>query len=145
MSAQTLKDVGFFEIDLDEVEIPLLGRVQAGAPIEALPFERSVSIPQNMLGRHRTFALEVRGESMIDEQIKPGDVIVVQERVTADNGEMVVALINESDVTLKKLYVEADHIRLQPANPAMEPIILRHDQVRVLGVVAGLIRHYQRH
>ena len=119
--------------------------MQAGAPIEALPFERSVSIPQNMLGRHRTFALEVRGESMIDEQIKPGDVIVVQERVTADNGEMVVALINESDVTLKKLYVEADHIRLQPANPDMEPIILRHDQVRVLGVVAGLIRHYQRH
>jgi repressor LexA len=145
MGEASLKELGFFEIDLDEVEIPLLGRVQAGLPIEALPFERSVSIPQNMLGRYRTFALEVRGNSMIDEHIRPGDVIVVQERVTAENGEMVVALINETDVTLKKLYLEQDHIRLQPANPDMEPIILPHDQVRVLGVVAGLIRHYQKH
>ncbi|MCB2193256.1 MAG: transcriptional repressor LexA [Deltaproteobacteria bacterium] len=141
----TLEDLGFCEINLDEVEVPLLGVVQAGQPIEAVAESRTVSIPQDMLGRYRTFALEVKGDSMIEENIRPGDVIVVEERQTAENGQTVVALINECDVTLKKFYLEPDCIRLEPANPAMEPIVLRHEQVRVLGVVAGLIRHYRRH
>ncbi|KMY67893.1 repressor [Desulfocarbo indianensis] len=145
MSAISLTDLGCSEIELEEVEVPLLGVVAAGLPIEAVAEERSVSIPRDMLGRFRTFALEVRGDSMIDEHISPGDVIVVEERQTAENGQMVVALINESDVTLKKFYMEKDGIRLVPANPAMSPIHLRHDQVRVLGVVAGLIRHYRHH
>ena len=145
MNTTILSDLGFFEIDLEQVRVPLLGRVQAGAPIEAVAEDRTVSIPKDMLGRFRTFALEVRGTSMIDEQIKPGDVIVVEERQSAENGQTVVALINGSDVTLKKFYLEQEHIRLEPANAHMEPIILRHDQVRVLGVVAGLIRHYQKH
>ncbi len=145
MAAPSLKDLGLHEIDLEEVEIPLLGVVAAGLPIEAIPQERTVSIPSDMLGRFRTFALEVRGNSMIDAHIRPGDVIVVEERQNAHNGEMVVALINHSDVTLKKYYLERDHIRLEPANPEMEPIILRHEDVKVLGVVAGLIRHYRRH
>ena len=136
---------GAAEIDLQEVEIPLLGMVAAGQPIEAMPVEQTVSIPQNMLGRFRTFALQVQGTSMIDEQIRPGDVIVVEERHSAENGETVVAMINDQDVTLKKFYLEKDHIRLMPANPNMEPILLAHDQVRILGVVAGLIRHYRRH
>ncbi|MCB2186200.1 MAG: transcriptional repressor LexA [Deltaproteobacteria bacterium] len=138
-----LADLGCYEIELEEVEIPLLGEVAAGLPLEAMPTEGSVSIPRDMLGRFRSFALEVRGDSMIDEHVKPGDVIVVEERQTAENGQMVVALINNTDVTLKKYYLEHDHIRLQPANPAMDPIILRHEEVRVLGVVAGLIRHYR--
>ena len=145
MAGVTLEDLGFCEIELDEVEVPLLGVVQAGQPIEAVAESRTVSIPQDMLGRYRTFALEVKGDSMIEENIRPGDVIVVEERHTAENGQTVVALINESDVTLKKFYLEPDGIRLEPANPTMEPIVLRHDQVRVLGVVAGLIRHYRRH
>lgn len=141
----SLADLGCCEIDLEHTEVPLLGTVAAGMPIEAVASERTVSIPKNMLGRFRTFALEVKGDSMIDEHIRPGDVIVVEERTSAENGQMVVAMINESDVTLKKLYVEADGVRLVPANPAMAPIRLRHDQVRVLGVVAGLIRHYRSH
>ena len=145
MGPKDLTDLGLTEIDLTTTEIPLMGYVAAGQPIEAIPFERTVTIPQDMLGRFRTFALEVRGESMIDEHIKPGDVIVVEERQTAENGQMVVAMINESDVTLKKLYVEEDCVKLVPANPDMEPIRLPHDQVRVLGVVAGLMRHYRRH
>jgi repressor LexA len=145
MSVNSLADLGCREIDLEEVEVPLLGVVAAGQPIEAVEGQECVSIPRDMLGRFRTFALEVKGDSMIDEQIRPGDVIVVEERETADNGQMVVALINETDVTLKKFYLEREGIRLVPANPAMEPISLRHDQVRVLGVVAGLIRHYRRH
>lgn len=144
MNKVGLTDLGCFEIDLDDVaEVPLLGDVAAGQPIEAISQPRTVSIPSDMLGRYRTFALKVRGESMIDEHIKPGDTIVVEERQTADNGETVVAIINETDVTLKKLYVERDHIRLEPANSRMAPIILRHSDVRVLGVVCGLIRHYR--
>ena len=145
MAGITLADLGFCEIEMEEVEVPLLGVVQAGQPIEAVAESRTVSIPQDMLGRYRTFALEVRGDSMIEENIRPGDIIVVEERHTAENGQTVVALINESDVTLKKFYLEPERIRLEPANPAMDPIVLRHDQVRVLGVVAGLIRHYRRH
>ncbi len=143
--ALSLAQLGFREVDLEEVEIPLLGVVAAGQPIAAMEDDRTVSIPPSMLGRYRTFALEVRGTSMIDEHIKPGDVIVVEERQTAHNGEMVVAIINESDVTLKRFYLTREHIRLEPANPEMEPIILPHDQVRVLGVVAGLMRHYRQH
>lgn len=145
MAAPTLKELGLYEIELDEVEIPLLGTVAAGTPIEAVANQESVSIPADMLGRFRTFALKVRGTSMIDDHIRPGDVIVVEERQTAANGETVVALINETDVTLKKYYVESDHIRLEPANASMKPIILRREDVRVLGVVAGLIRHYKKH
>ena len=138
MHQTTLSDLGFFEIDLEQVEIPLLGVVAAGQPIEAVPDQGTVSIPRDMLGNFRTFALKVRGDSMIEEHIRPGDVIVVEERQTAENGQTVVAMINQDEVTLKKYYLE-------PANSSMEPIILRHDQVRVLGVVAGLIRHYRRH
>ncbi len=145
MADLSLEDLGCLEIDLSEVEIPLLGTVAAGAPIEAVPEQLTVSIPATMLGRHRTFALKVRGESMIDAHVKPGDIIVVEERQTAENGEMVVALINQSEVTLKRFFLERDFIRLEPANREMEPIVLRHEEVRVLGVVAGLIRHYQRH
>ncbi|MFH1058151.1 MAG: transcriptional repressor LexA [Pseudomonadota bacterium] len=142
MESRGLGELGLMEIDLNQVEVPLLGTVAAGQPIEAVPEELTVSIPASMLGRYRTFALKVRGESMIDAHVKPGDVIVVEERQSAANGEMVVAMINESEVTLKKFYLERDHIRLEPANQEMEPIILRHEQVRVLGVVSGLIRHY---
>ncbi len=145
MAEIELQDLGFFEIDLEEVEVPLLGVVAAGQPIEAVPEEGTVSIPKDMLGNFRTFALKVRGDSMIDEHIRPGDIIVVEERQTAENGQTVVAMINQEEVTLKKYYLEKDHIRLVPANAGMEPIVLRHQQVRVLGVVAGLIRHYRRH
>ncbi len=142
MNDLLLKRLGALEIEISEVEVPLLGTVAAGEPITAVEEHACVSIPSSMLRRYRTFALEVRGTSMINEHIKPGDVIVVEERHTAENGETVVALINESDVTLKKYYLEKDHIRLEPANSTMDPIILPHEQVRVLGAVCGLIRHY---
>ena len=145
MSTRKVAELALMDIDLHEVEIPLMGLVAAGQPIEAVSYDRTVSIPQNMLGSYRTFALEVRGDSMIEENIQPGDVIVVEERQTAENGQMVVAMINEADVTLKKFYCDSDGIKLVPANCTMEPIRLRHDQVRVLGVVAGMIRHYRRH
>jgi repressor LexA len=79
---------------------------------------------------------------MIDEQIRDGDFVIVEDRRTAENGEMVIALLNGADVTLKKLYREQGHIRLQPANPAMQPILVSPDQVQIQGVVVGVMRRY---
>ena len=121
------------------VEIPLLGYVTAGQPVE-IPEEReTVTVPRHMV-RKNSYALRVRGHSMIDDHIQDGDVIIVEKRETAENGESVVAMINGEQVTLKRFYVEADGIRLQPANPAMEPIYLRHEELQILGIVAGVIR-----
>jgi len=121
------------------VEIPLLGYVTAGQPVD-IPEEReTVTVPRNMV-RKNSYALRVRGHSMIDDHIQDGDIIIVEKRETAENGESVVAMINGERVTLKRFYVEADGIRLQPANPAMEPIYLRHEELQILGIVAGVIR-----
>jgi len=121
------------------VEVPLLGFVSAGQPVDLNEDNESVSIPANMM-RKNTYALKVRGNSMIDEQIRDGDIIIVQKRETAANGESVVAMINGEQVTLKKFYVEADGIRLQPANDELEPIYLRNDEVQILGIVTGILR-----
>lgn len=121
------------------VEIPLLGYVTAGQPVDLNEDNETVSIPANMV-RKNTYALRVRGNSMIDEQICDGDIIIVQKRETAANGESVVAMINGEQVTLKKFYVEHDGIRLQPANTDMEPIHLRNDEVQILGIVTGILR-----
>lgn len=124
------------------VEIPLLGKITAGNPIECVEEQDLVRVPANMV-RKNTYALRVQGSSMIDDNILDGDVIVVEKRITAENGQSVVALINNEQVTLKKFYIEADGIRLQPANPDMEPIILKNEDVQVLGVVAGVIRNFE--
>jgi repressor LexA len=121
------------------VAVPLLGYVTAGQPVD-IPEEReTVTVPRHMV-RKNSYALRVRGHSMIDDQIQDGDIILVEKRETAENGESVVAMINGECVTLKRFYVEADGIRLQPANPAMEPIYLRHEELQILGIVAGVIR-----
>ena len=121
------------------VEIPLLGYVTAGQPVD-IPEEReTVTVPRHMV-RKNSYALRVRGHSMIDDHIQDGDIIIVEKRETAENGESVVAMINGERVTLKRFYVEADGIRLQPANPAMEPIYLRHEELQILGIVSGVIR-----
>ncbi len=106
------------------LELPLLGYVAAGAPIEAVASNETIAVPEDLAGKHETYVLRVRGSSMIDEQIRDGDFVVVEDRKTADNGEMVIALIGGSDVTLKKFYREGNRIRLQPANPAMQPLML---------------------
>ena len=124
------------------VDLPLLGYVAAGAPIEAVVGAETVTVPEDLVGARETYALRVRGSSMIDEQIRDGDLVVVEDRQVADNGEMVVALLDGSDVTLKTFYREKNHIRLQPANEALAPIIAKPDAVRVQGVVIGVIRRY---
>ncbi|MDH5736587.1 MAG: transcriptional repressor LexA [Gammaproteobacteria bacterium] len=124
------------------VEIPLLGTITAGNPVERIETNDSVSVPANMV-RRNTYALRVSGHSMIDDNIQDGDIIIVEKRESAENGQSVVALINNEQVTLKKFYIEANGIRLQPANPEMEPIILKNEEVQVLGIVTGIIRDFQ--
>jgi len=124
------------------IELPLLGYVAAGAPIEAVAGTETIAVPEDHVGKRETYVLRVKGDSMIDEQIRDGDYVIVEDRRAADNGEMVIALLNGSDVTLKKLYREQGRIRLQPANPAMQPIVVDADQVQVQGVVIGVMRRY---
>ncbi|WP_295389986.1 transcriptional repressor LexA [uncultured Thiodictyon sp.] len=121
------------------VEIPLLGYVTAGQPVEIPEDRATVTVPRHMV-RKNSYALRVRGHSMIDDAIQDGDIIVVESRQSAENGESVVAMINGERVTLKRFYVEADGIRLQPANPSMMPIYLRHAELEILGIVSGVIR-----
>ena len=112
------------------LELPLLGYVAAGAPIEAVVGNETIAVPEDLVGKRDSYVLRVKGDSMIDEQIRDGDFVIVEDRRTADNGEMVIALLNGSDVTLKKLYREQGRIRLQPANPAMQPISFRPSRSR---------------
>jgi len=124
------------------VVVPLLGTVAAGLPIEALPEAEEVVLPEQWLGRRRTFALRVRGESMIDEQIRDGDVVVVEERETARNGETVIALVDGENATVKQYQRQGAIIRLVPANPNMSPMEYPEDRVRVQGVVIGVLRRF---
>lgn len=123
------------------VNIPLLGVITAGQPIDRIENHDLVKVPANMV-RKNTYALKVQGHSMIDDNIQDGDIIVVEKQMSAENGQSVVALINNEQVTLKKFYIEADGIRLQPANPTMEAIILKNEEVQVLGIVSGVIRSF---
>ena len=129
--------------DDDNNEIPLLGTVAAGQPIEAILSHDTIAVPKDLQGHGRTFALRVRGESMIDENIQDGDIIIVQSQKTAENGQMVVALIDGSYATVKKFYRELEFIRLEPANPQFKPIFIKTpERIQIQGVVRGLIRKY---
>ena len=128
------------------VELPLLGSVAAGFPIEEIATGESITVPDSFVRRSGThYALRVRGNSMIDEQIRDGDFVVVQERPTADNGEMVIAVAHGDGnaATVKKFYRERDgRIRLQPANEAMAPIYVHENDITIQGIVVGVLRRY---
>jgi len=126
-----------------EFEVPVLGFIAAGAPIE--PYtdpNATISLPQSFASsKKRIFVLKVRGESMIEEQIRDGDFVVVEQTDTAMNGDIVVALLDNGMATLKRFFKEATRIRLEPANATMSPIFVKN--VSVQGKVVGLIRKYQ--
>jgi len=127
------------------VELPLLGRVAAGAPIEAVETEGTLTIPEDFVRRpHNAFALRVQGESMIGEGILDGDYVVVEKRPAADNGETVVAVMN-GEATVKKFYRErGGKVRLQPANPQLQPIVAREKDVEIRGIVVAVLRKYTK-
>jgi repressor LexA len=124
------------------IEVPLFGRIAAGSPIEVLPGDETVSVPESLTRRGLNYVLRVNGSSMIEDGIHDGDFVVVNQREKAENGEMVAALV-QGEATLKRFYREADgRIRLQPSNDKMKPIFAREEDVRVQGVVVGLMRRY---
>ena len=125
------------------VELPLLGTVAAGLPIEAIEQRETISVPYDLLRGGNNYVLRVKGNSMVDEQIRDGDYIIVNSRQTAENGEMVVALVHGESATVKKYFRERDgRIRLQPANPEMQPMFFREDDVQLQGIVVAVIRKY---
>jgi repressor LexA len=125
------------------VNVPLVGRIAAGTPIEALQNKlNDVPVPSGMIGRGDHYALEVTGDSMINAGILDGDTVIIQEADTANTGEIVVALVDESEATLKRLRRRGDSIALEAANPAYETRLYGADRVRVQGKLVGLIRRY---
>ncbi|MFA6220411.1 MAG: transcriptional repressor LexA [Erythrobacter sp.] len=126
----------------DIIEVPLHGRIAAGAPIEAIEGQTSMPVPAALLGPGEHYALEVSGDSMIEAGIFDGDFALVKRTETARDGEIVVALVDNEEATLKFLRREAGRIRLDPANGAYEPQIYEPHRVRVQGKLAGLLRRY---
>ncbi len=122
--------------------IPLAGRIAAGHPVEAIEAPESLDLEELFQSRHRRFVLQVQGESMIDEQIRDGDYVVVEDRKEIRDGDTVVALLRDGEATLKRFYREGRRVRLQPANPDFEPISVDAKDVQVQGVVIGVVRSY---
>jgi len=134
------------DIDFSEegLEVPILGFIAAGAPLE--PYtdpNATTSIPSSFIsGQKRTYVLQVRGQSMIEEQIRDGDYVVIEQTEDARNGDIVVALLDNGMATLKRFFKESTRIRLEPANAQMSPIFVKN--VRIQGKVVGLIRKYYK-
>ncbi|MFD0858297.1 transcriptional repressor LexA [Roseovarius aquimarinus] len=131
-------------ITIDAREVPVMGRIAAGVPIEAIQHaSHNVAVPSAMIaGSGEHYALEVKGDSMIDAGINDGDVVVIRETSTADNGDIVVALVEDQEATLKRFFRRGNAIALEAANPAYETRVLPGDKVKVQGRLVGLIRTY---
>jgi repressor LexA len=126
---------------LNALELPLVGTVAAGKPIEAIETPDSIEVPASMVGPGENFVLRVRGDSMVGDGILDGDFVVVRKQATADSGQTVVALIR-GEATVKRLQRKGQRIELHPANPAMAPIVVEDEEsFRIEGVVVGVIRH----
>jgi len=125
------------------VSIPVMGRIAAGTPIEAIQsHSHTIAVPPEMLGGGEHFALEVRGDSMIEAGIFDGDTVVIHKQPTANNGEIIVALVDEEEATLKRLRRKGNSVALEAANPAYETRIFGPDRVKVQGRLVGLLRKY---
>jgi len=129
--------------EVKSIEIPLLGTIAAGAPIEAIEVPETISVTKNDIGKFGDhYALRVEGNSMMDDGIYDGDIVVIRQQSTADNGQTVVAIVNDNEATLKKIYREKDRFRLQPANPTLFPIYTKELEIR--GIVVKIIRSFEK-
>jgi repressor LexA len=122
------------------LKLPLVGTIAAGQPIEAIETPEALNLQEMFSSSHETFVLRVQGDSMTDDHIDDGDYVIVEKRDWAANGEVVVALLADGEATLKRFYRDKNRIRLQPANPAYEPIYVTY--VKIQGVVIGVLRRY---
>jgi len=123
--------------------IPLLGRIAAGRPIEAVTQPETMQVPEELLGRGICYVLQVSGDSMLEVGILDGDYVVIEQRDSARNGEIVVALVNNEEATLKRIEQQPGRVILYPANAAMEPMTYSPDAVQIQGVLRGLMRRYR--
>jgi repressor LexA len=136
---------GMVKVAIDQLSrsshIPMAGMVAAGVPIEPLQQSELIDVPSSMLRGSNTFALRVKGESMKDDGILPGDLVIIRKQETAQNGQTIVALVNH-EATIKIYFKKATHIELHPANAAMQPIMVQpSDTFHIEGIVVGVIRH----
>lgn len=154
---QTLKSKGYLDLDSNSprsleltskvmklgktIELPLVGLITAGEPIEAIEERETIGVPADLVADENAYVLKVKGESMIEEGILSGDYVVVERNHSPLNGDVVVALLNNAYVTLKKFYRETNRIRLQPANSTMKPIYCR--DVAIRGIVRAVIRKFK--
>jgi len=129
-------------VETRRFELPLLGRVAGGRPIEAIEDPDVIEIPPSMIGNGDHFVLRVRGNSMEDDGILDGDFVVIRRQKTAENGEAVVALV-DNEATLKRYYKQKDHVELRPAHKGMESILVKEGDLRLEGRVVGVLRHYR--
>ncbi len=125
-----------------EEGIPFLGTIAAGRPIEAVPQPEYMQVPEELLGRNPCYVLQVSGDSMIEEGILDGDYVVIEQRDAARNGEIVVALVNNEEATLKRIEQKPGQVVLHPANASMEAMSYSPDEVQIQGVLRGLLRSY---
>jgi repressor LexA len=125
-------------------EIPLAGAVSAGRPLEVFVDEETIEVPESFLGRGETLALRVSGDSMIEEGIRDGDYVIVERRRKARNGEMVVALVNGREATVKTFFRKGGQVRLVPASKSLRPMSFSADRVEIVGAVTSVLRHCRR-
>jgi repressor LexA len=143
MEARAIQLTPRFDDGISILAIPLMGVIDAGRPIEAIRTSETIDIPRDMIGK-KTFALRVRGESMIEDGILDGDYIIIEQTSSAKNGDIIVALIDNQNATLKHFYNEQGGIRLQPANKTMKPMHFAKSRVTIQGKVKGIIRKFTR-
>lgn len=122
-------------------DIPLLGNIAAGTPIEAIENSDMISVPVHMLGRGRHYALKVKGESMIEDGILSGDIAIIKHQTQAENGQIVVAVV-DNETTLKRYFKKSKQVELHPANKSMKPIVIKDKECEIRGLMVGLIRTY---
>jgi SOS regulatory protein LexA len=152
---QALQDMGYLQKEFNQpraldvfskqklVQIPLLGIIAAGQPIEAVEYKESIAVPKSKVKTgNEYFALKVTGQSMLEENIDNNDIVIIKKQATAENGQKVVALINNNEVTLKKIYKERSKIRLEPANPKFKSILVEPKNLKVQGIVIDIIKSY---
>jgi repressor LexA len=128
-------------VEIKQFELPLLGRVAAGKPIEAIEDVNAIEIPPSMIGRGDHFVLQIKGDSMMEDGILDGDFVVIRKQSSAENGETVVTLIN-NEATIKKYFKKKGRVELRPAHKGMEPLIIKEGDLRIEGKLVGVIRYY---